>query len=80
MSTQEGWASAHIAAIVEDGIAARQERWGTESPVQISFCIPDEASFVVSFKGNGDSKDIHFLVRVVESDDNGELIEDEDEE
>lgn len=80
MSTQEGWASAHIAAIVEDGIAARQERWGTESPVQISFCTPDEASFVVSFEGNGASENVHFLVSVTECDDNGELIEDEDQE
>lgn len=80
MSTQEGWASAHIAALVEDGIAAREEAWGTESPVQVSFCLPEEASFVVSFEGNGASKDSHFLVLLVECDDNGELIEDEDEE
>lgn len=80
MSNQEGWASAHIAAVVEDGIAAREEKWGNQSPVQVAFCIPDEASFVVSFEGNGASEDIHFLVHVTECDDNGEPIEDEDEE
>lgn len=66
-TAEEGWASAHVASLIEDGIQARIDSIGksAEFPVSVEECLPDDAAFVVRFEGTEDDHS-YFLVKIRE--------------
>lgn len=60
----EGWASAHVADLIEEGIASRMDGHTGEFPVSIDVVYPEEASFKVRFEGPTRSEDKCFVVTV----------------
>lgn len=60
----EGWAAAYVASFVTKYLDSLDEFYDNDPPVTMDFELPEDAAFVMTFKGVDEGTDDRFVVTV----------------